>query len=80
MRINYTVSVEINASKEELDFDFDIKEIEEDGIYLIMDNAIENHIQEHYCTCSFNESQNYCDCDNDYNGYEITKREVLKDN
>lgn len=76
MEIEYTIMLEINGTSEELGFEFDLKEIEEDGIHTIMDNAIENHIQDHYCSCSFSEAQNHCDCDHDYNGYKITERKA----
>ena len=81
--LNITIRTEILDKKEEIEICIDVvKDLHEDdrtiNDYII--EYMETYMQDNYCSCSFNESQNYCDCgcgDWGYN-YEIINIESEK--
>jgi len=81
MEIEYTIKTKI-LDKDKLvyvDVPLEHLENEDQTISAFIIDFMERYMFDHYCSCSFNESQNHCDCDCgdwDYD-YVVVKRECL---
>ena len=63
--LNITIRTEILDKKEEIDIQISVmNELCKDDVSIddYITEYMENHMKENYCGCSFNESQNHCDC------------------
>ena len=81
--LNITIRTEILGEKEDIEILISVKKdlLEDDNsIASYIYDYMENYMQDNYCSCSFNESQNHCDCDcGDWTGeYDIIEIESEK--
>jgi len=63
--LNFKVSFEIAGKSESLNICISvIKDLKEPDFTIddYINNYIEEYLVDNYCSCSFNEGQNYCDC------------------
>jgi len=84
MKIDYTFKASIEAEGDTLQIitcRVPLEEVEDDNsIYAILELHLESYMQDNYCGCSFNESQNHCDCGGggDFEVIEITDRTLVE--
>lgn len=77
--IDYTVKITVfETVEEELDFSVTLDELEDDNdIGGILYEKIEKYVANKYCSCSFNESVNHCECEIEWDwNHEYTKRKI----
>jgi len=67
--ITYIIKTKFLDKEENVSCTFDLKELEEKTIDDLITECCEDKNSE-YCVCSFNESQNHCDCGGGEWGYD----------
>jgi len=75
----FTADLEIESERQTLTQNISLEELEDDSsIFDILTLKLEEYIQNTYCSCSFNENQNHCDCDlGDYDIVDIVNRKLV---